>query len=156
MVYLLLVIGLVLIYFSLKSDKLKDKKNNFSRVLQNKIDTKDIEKLIEDMKYFSGRIENIESSLLLIEEKLNFNNANEDIYEVGEIINSPVLNPEELEIIQDNNELKTIENESQIIEKISLNDTLYQLYDEGKTVDEISSITRIGKGEILLRLGIRK
>lgn len=156
MVYLLLVIGLVLIYFSLKSDKLTDKKNDFSRVLQNRNDKKDIEKLTEDMKYFSDRIENIEASLLLIEEKLNFNNANEDIYEIKEIINSPLLNTAEIEIIHDNTELETIKTEPQVVEKISLNDTLYQLYDEGKTVDEISSITRIGKGEILLRLGIRK
>ena len=156
MVYLLLVIGLVLIYFSLKSNKLTDKKNDFSRILKNNINTKDIEKLIEEMQYFSGRVENIETSLLLIEEKLNYKNVNDDIYDDNEIINSPVLNTEELEITQANNELKTIETESQVIEKITLNDTLYKLYDEGKTVDEISSITRIGKGEILLRLGLRK
>jgi hypothetical protein len=156
MVYLLLVIGLVLIYFSLKSDKLTGKKNSFSRALQNKIDTKDIESIIEEMKYLSDRVENIETSLLLFEEKLNYNNVKEDIYDVDEIINSSVLNTEELEIIHANDELKTKETESQVIEKITLNDTLYQLYDEGKTVEEISSITRIGKGEILLRLGLRK
>jgi predicted transcriptional regulator len=156
MVYLLLVIGLVLIYFSLKSDKLTGKKNSFSRVLQNKVDTKDIESIIEEMKYLSDRVENIETSLLLFEEKLNYNNVKEDIYDVDEIINSSVLNTEELEIVHANDELKTIETDPQVIEKTTLNDTLYQLYDEGKTVEEISSITRIGKGEILLRLGLRK
>jgi hypothetical protein len=155
MIYLLLVVGLILIYLSLKSDKFTGKKNNFNGVLQNKINTKDIESIIEDMKYLSERVENIEGSLLLIEEKLN-SNVNQDIYNVDEIINPPVLNTEEFEIIHANDELKVIETEPQAIEKTTLNDTLYQLYDEGKTVDEISSITRIGKGEILLRLGLRK
>lgn len=155
MIYLLLVVGLVLIYFSLKPDKFTGKKNNFNGVLQNKINTKDIESIIEDMKYLSERVENIEGSLLLIEEKLN-SNVDQDIYNVDEIINPPVLNTEEFEIIHTNDELKIIETEPQVIEKTTLNDTLYQLYDEGKTVDEISSITRIGKGEILLRLGLRK
>jgi hypothetical protein len=152
MVYLLLVIGLVLIYFSLKSEKPSGKGINFSTVLQNKIDSKDIESIIEQMKYFSDRIENIEASLLLIEEKLPYDNVNNPANKVQ----FPELNSNDLEIIQDNAEPKLMETNPQAIENKTLNDTLYQLYDEGSSIDEISSITRIGKGEILLRLGFRK
>lgn len=156
MVYLLLVIGLVLIYFSLRYDKPSDRGKNFSTVLQNNINTMELEEVIEELNDFSDRIENIEASLLLIEEKLHYNNVVNSTIDINDKINFPESNNEEQETILNNEQLNFIETNSQVDEIKTLNDTLYQLHDEGKTVDEISSITRIGKGEILLRLGLRK
>lgn len=156
MVYLLLIIGLVLIYFSLKAGKSSDKGKNFSKVLQNNMNTVELEKIIDEVKDLSDRIENIEASLLLINEKLHFNNVADNITNINDSIDSPINDISEQETILDNEQLKFIQTDSKVIETKTLNDTLYQLYDEGKTVDEISSITKTGKGEILLRLGLRK
>lgn len=156
MVYLLLIIGLVLIYFSLKAGKSSDKGKNFSKVLQNNMNTVELEKIIDEVKDLSDRIENIEASLLLINEKLHFNNVADNITNINDSIDSPINDISEQETILDNEQLKFIQTDSKVIGTKTLNDTLYQLYDEGKTVDEISSITKTGKGEILLRLGLRK
>lgn len=146
MVYLLLGIGLVLIYFSQKSSKTTARKMDFKRVLQSQIDAKDIMSAMEELKELSDRVENIEASLLLIEDKLPFNNV-----DASKDVEYKTLSPE-----GNKEEQKSLETIEEVAETITLNDTLYKLYDEGKSVDEISSITRIGKGEILLRLGLRK
>ncbi|MDF2673288.1 MAG: hypothetical protein K0R09_1553 [Clostridiales bacterium] len=146
MVYLLLGIGLVLIYFSQKSSKATDRKKNFRRVLQSQIDSKDIMSAMDELKELSDRVANIETSLLLIDDKLCYNNV-----DVSNKVENRTQSSEE-----NTEEQKPVEIIEQVVETITLNDTLYQLYDEGKTVDEISSITRIGKGEILLRIGLRK
>ncbi len=63
----------------------------------------------------------------------------------------------------DNNSDKDIkhvsQNESDTAEKEKQNDInemIYKMTDNGKTIDEISSELRLGKGEVLLRLGLRK
>lgn len=38
----------------------------------------------------------------------------------------------------------------------SLNDKIKDMYDKGISVEEISAALRIGKGEVLLRLGLNK
>lgn len=145
MVYLLLIIGLALVYFSLKAGKPSDKGKNFNKILQKNINNIELENVINEVKDLSDRIENIEASLMLINEKLHFINVADNIANINE-----------QEIKLDNKQPEFIQTSSKLIETNTLNDTLYQLYDEGKTVDEISSITKTGKGEILLRLGLRK
>lgn len=156
MVYLLIITGLVLIYLSLRFSKPSGKGKKFSSVLQKNINNIELEKIIEELKDFSDRIENIEASLILIEEKLKSNDTADSKFDYTDIINSKEMNNEEQVTILNDEQLKFVETASHTIETKTLNDTLYELHDEGKTVDEISSITRIGKGEILLRLGLRK
>lgn len=38
----------------------------------------------------------------------------------------------------------------------NINEIIYKYYDEGKTVEEIASLLKLGKGEVLLRIGLRK
>lgn len=155
MVYLLLIIGLVLIYFSLKFNKPSANKNSFSSLLQNNLESNELQTITQQLKDFSDRIDNIEASLVLIHDELH-GNINEGIYEVDDSSNTLEQNTEELKTILEIDNLPSIESDPLLDEKRTLNDTLYQLFDEGKTIDDISSITRIGKGEILLRLGLRK
>lgn len=167
MIYLLLLIGLVLIYLSLRFNSPSDRKNSFNRVLQNNIDIKELENLSEQLKDFSDRMDNLEASLLLIAEEFH-NDVNENIYKDDNNVNEMYKKNVELES-QSIGDLSSIETDNlgtilkvdtleslETDSKTLLNNRIYTLFDEGKTIDEISSITRVGKGEILLRLGLRK
>lgn len=156
MVYVLLIIGLALIYFSLKSGKTSAGVKNFSTVLQSNINTNELEKVTRELKDLSDRIENIEASLLLINEKLHFNSALDNTFDTNGNINSAETINQRPDTILNNEQLKVAETASQLNDTKTINDTLYKMYDEGRSLDEISSITRVGKGEILLRLGLRK
>lgn len=156
MVYVLLIIGLALIYFSFKSGKTSTGVKNFSTVLQSNINANELEKVTRELKDLSDRIENIEASLLLVDEKLHFNSALDSTFDTNDNINSPETIDQRPNTIPNNEQLKVTETDSQLIDTKTINDTLYKMYDEGRTLDEISSITKVGKGEILLRLGLRK
>lgn len=144
MVYLLVIIGLIMIYFSLKFGKLPENNNNFSNILKNNLEGRELQDIKNQLQDFSDRLELLENSILVIGEELQSYKKVDSNYE--DLENTAA------------HELMEIKEETGLREEIkkSLNSTLYQLFDEGKTVDEISSITRIGKGEILLRLGLRK
>ncbi len=144
MVYLLIVIGLVLIYISLKFGKTPENKSDFNSLLKSNLDSRELENIKSELQDFRERLDNIEDSMLLINEKLHRNNKLDQVYENNEDTAAVVMTHTEKELVLQE-EIKE-----------SLNSSLYRLFDEGKTVDEISSITRIGKGEILLRLGLRK
>lgn len=157
MEYLLLITGLVLIYFSTRLAKPSNNGNNFSNVLQSNINKNELDKLIDELKQITYRIENIEDSLLLINEKLDYTNLDstdkntgtKNTIEKNTDTENQVKTPE-------NYEMESEKVLSSVCEKNTINNIIYKLQDEGKTVDEISSITRIGKGEILLRIGLRK
>lgn len=150
MIYILVLIGFLLIFISLKLDKKPPIEKEFDKLLQNNINSKDIETLVISLKDFSDRIDNIETSLILIQDEIDllkntspiieedtFDLTNKENYYEEEIITPIPIDP--------------VKNEVQ-----NINETIYRLYDEGTPVEDISSITKIGKGEILLRLGLRK
>jgi hypothetical protein len=156
MIYLILVIGLILIFIGLKKDTPRTDSSVFSKVIERKTDNKELENLREELNYLTVRIEEIENSLFSIDEKLNTNKQLQSDSSDNEH-DSKVIT-DFYEILQEN--LK----ENKVLNTVTSNDTdnndiknkIYELFDTGKTVDEISSILRIGKGEVSLRLGLRK
>lgn len=144
MAYLLVIIGLILIYLSLKFGKQPENKNNFNSILNSNLESRELQDIKNQLKDLSERLDLLENSMLVLNEELQSYRNVDHVY-------TDVENKADQGLIAINEETNPREEI-----KESLNSTLYQLFDEGKTVDEISSITRIGKGEILLRLGLRK
>ncbi|MCX7885343.1 MAG: hypothetical protein N2448_10010 [Caloramator sp.] len=134
MVYTLLIIGLIIIYIALKKGVKQD--SSFDLNLNNKVFLEEIKIVKNEIKELSSRIEDIENSIIILNEKF------EDIKEKP---------------LREEESIKKIENKSDNTEEEEdLNSIIYNLYDEGLSVDEISSKLRIGKGEVLLRIGLRK
>ncbi|SKA86506.1 hypothetical protein SAMN05443428_10795 [Caloramator quimbayensis] len=134
MIYILLIIGLIIIYIALK----KGIGQNFlyESNFNNKLFSEEINSIKNEFKELSNRIEDIENSIIILNEKLE--NSKEKIYEEEKV-----------------HEIKNISEKIETEEK-DLNSIIYNLYDEGLSIDEICSRLKIGKGEALLRIGLRK
>lgn len=142
---ILIIIGGILIYFSLKSIK-KENYNNFEQILKNKeenIETKDVE--IAKLKVqFSETILELQKEIYSIKENLE-----EKSY----------INSELQENIFDNNKEdvdKEELNENNIDKEISKSEQVRRLEEAGFTDDEICSQLNLGKGEVLLIKGLYK
>ena len=145
MIYFFSTIGLLLIFISTMVKK--KEKDSFSTIVDATMKTKNIEVLEKDIKDLENRVEELESSFLLLNSELRSNykvevtsNLTSDISVEENIINNTVS-------------YETPEAETAFIDK---NAIIYELFDKGKSIDDIASQTEIGKGEILLRLGMRK
>lgn len=137
MEYILIIIGLILIYLGLRFEIKKQGKTGFKSTLSKNLENNEIDNLKESIEYISARIDNIENEITLLDNKIVFlENEDKDIYENKTIDKDETQNtPKEME---------------------ETNLKIYKLYDSGKSIEEISSILRIGKGEVSLRLGLRK
>lgn len=134
MIYLLLIIGLIVIYIALKKGI---KKNSFFESnFNSKLFSEEINSIKNELKELSNRIENMENSIIILNDKLE---------------NSKVK-------LQQEENIHEIENINERFEKEEndLNSIIYNLYDDGISIDEICSRLKIGKGEALLRIGLRK
>ena len=146
MVYSVLILGIALIIFSLIKGK-KEDKSSFESFLENDIQRENLESFYEN---------EIIKSYIKLEEK---------VISLEEEINSLKKNLEakdkEFNIFYENikKDIKTYdekENTEMYKEENDINSKILALYNEGKNVDEIASILKIGKGEILLRIGLQK
>lgn len=86
----------------------------------------------EKIKELSNRVNDLENSLIIL----------------NEII--------EQYVEKKDTEDEKSENNDNDIERKDLNDIIFELYDKGMSIDEICSKLMIGKGEVLLRIGLRK
>lgn len=143
MQYILIIFGLILIYLSTKNNSTNVNDNNdnkFSNVLEVEIINTEITMLKNQYIEILNRIEEIESSLILLKDQIERKN------------NNCLDNKSNCD---ENNVNITSEIYDNCIEE-DINSKIFQLSDEGKDLDEICSSLKLGKGEVLLRLGLRK
>lgn len=155
--YIFILIGIIIIIAGKKAGKADNNtdfydyfepQNNKSDINTNEL--KDMEKnyenIINKTSDIQQRIDYLEQSILLLDEKLD-KNTNEIIFNLktDKGINSNEIKSDEK---IDNGETKSDEND--------IDETIYKLYNEGKSIDEISSILKVGKGEVQLRVGLKK
>jgi hypothetical protein len=152
MTYLILVIGLILIYFALKRDKKSSNLPVQARAGETEIDNPEIDSIREDLNYLMVKIEELENSVAIMSEMMNYTEQSRIESKNSKAIES--FNEVLQKNINENQVINTVSQKNNDINDIR--DTIYELYDRGKSVDEISSILRIGKGEVSLRLGLRK
>lgn len=164
MIYFILILGLVLIYFSIKKGQkdssIQEKKDNFDSILENDADSFYEREILKSYVGLEKRVEILEEKLSIyeksqniqdkekdkkdeeyIESILNVIDKTDDIYVKDEHVIEEKVNSEEVSF--DNN-------------NTMLNNEVITLYSEGKSVEEIASLLKIGKGEVLLRIGLQK
>lgn len=173
MPYIVLILGLALIYFALRKEKKFDNKPIFNDMLRTSLDKNETDYILEKLSLIEMRIEEIENSLILVDQeliqfKMNTSKDKEIIHKdnnqiplVQEIENTVEdtenLKNESSNISLDKDlEVKTKIESNTVISENDTNKVIYELFDSGKSVDEIAEILRVGKGELLLRLGLRK
>ncbi|GFR35580.1 DUF6115 domain-containing protein [Thermobrachium celere] len=141
----LIIIGILLIIYSLKlndnsSFNNENYQNNFKTIIEYYEENNDIKnKIIELEENITYINENILALNLLIEEINNKLNLTAD--------NNRVIDKNHSSY---NKELK------QESDTNKLNEKILQLYNSGMSIEEISSKLRIGKGEVLLRIGLKR
>lgn len=141
----LIIIGILLIIYSLKlndnsSFNNENYQNNFKTIIEYYEENNDIKnKIIELEENITYINENILALNLQIEEINNKLNLTADNNRVIDINHSSY-----------NEELKQ-ENDTN-----KLNEKILELYNSGMSIEEISSKLRIGKGEVLLRIGLKR
>lgn len=151
MIYILVVIGIALIYIGLKFDKRSHNKEQIRSFIPGNADIGKLKELEESIKYLSIRMDDVESALLIIDDKM---------YEIRCMLAD--INSKENKLKDEN--IKELSSKGKKVEKSTeelankndINNRVYNLYDSGKSIEEIASQLRIGKGEVSLRLGLRK
>lgn len=142
MPFLLIIIGIVIILISVRLKPAKEVQDPFNNVLNERIADLEIETLKNRYSDLLQRIEILEESIILIDNKVDSQGESKNTLEVDqeEIQTEPKIS------------LKSSDN----IDEVDINGLIYKLEDEGKSLDEICSELTLGKGEVLLRLGLRK
>lgn len=141
------------------------------RLMPNKINTEDysITEKVEDsssdipssLDVFS--LELLEKQAELTNKRIDM--VNEKLSELEDLLKINIIhtsndtgsNPEPVNInsvLLENNITSSKEDEHSSTNDI--NSVIYKMYDNGASLDEISSTLRIGRGELQLRLGLRK
>lgn len=155
MIYIIVILGLILIYFGLKRDDNQGEKKFFNKIFSDVYKKDDIEYIKEELNYILNRIDDIDKSISNLTEMSNLNNENSiesNSPNFSEILNLNLTKDTNDSIDNSLNEESANKN-SKVNE---INETIYNMYDSGKSIEEISSTLRIGKGEVSLRLGLRK
>lgn len=133
MPYVILIVGLILIYISLKnSSNHQEREMNFHNILNKEINKDEISELKKTISELTIRVEEIEKAILLLGDREIKDTSDVEIKESKNVKRS----------------LTASHNDK--------NSQIYKLYDEGKSIEEICSILNMGKGEVLLRIGLRK
>lgn len=169
MPFVLIAIGLVLIYFGLKNNKniYDNNKKSFNNVLGSQMSSHELDEIREQMGDIYRRVDEIENSLILLNDNVNKQEFEYQLLdaesergkaEINELqINDNIVNVDSGSSNDVEFKEKEIESETNVIDKyIDINKQIYDLVDSGRSIDEVSSVLQVGKGEILLRLGLRK
>ncbi|QCX32332.1 hypothetical protein FDN13_00715 [Caloramator sp. E03] len=130
MIYILTLSGLIIIYVAIRK-RVENKENSKNEVSSFEF-FEDMNSMKEKIKELSNRVNDLENSLIIL----------------NEII--------EQYVEKKDTEDEKSENNDNDIERKDLNDIIFELYDKGMSIDEICSKLMIGKGEVLLRIGLRK
>ncbi|WP_027307519.1 DUF6115 domain-containing protein [Caloramator sp. ALD01] len=141
----LIILGASLIYYSyrlgIKAHYSKNIQNN-KNVFKNYYTKSELDLYKKDINELKENINYINESIFALNLKI------EDIQSNYNNILSSLNNKEKIGI---NDTYQNFEDKSE-----NLNDKIKELYNKGLSIEEISSTLRIGKGEVLLRLGLNK
>ncbi|MEG2337633.1 MAG: hypothetical protein RSB66_01015 [Clostridium sp.] len=160
MIYVVLIGGLLLIYFSLKRGQVQNvvetKEKNFDTLLENDADSFYEREILKSYVELEKRVEILEEKLLQYE--------NVSVIEDKEIPENDEKYIEGILEVIDNTKDTYVKEEEEKTEEVVvssnnssiLNNEVITLYNEGKSVEDIASILNIGKGEVLLRIGLQK
>lgn len=139
MPYFLILLGTIFIFISLKMNNTagvaEGNSDIFQDLLEEKLVEKKSESITEDFSALLSRLENLETSVLM------FGDTHEAFEEDNE------LGPPAKEISDFSQEEVLVEN---------INNKIFNLYDNGTDIEDICAALNIGKGEVLLRLGLRR
>lgn len=139
MAYIVLIVGILLVFYG--ANGLKHEKNTFEKHFDASLknnDFKDIlsqDVIIKRLDELDMKIEKISSEI----EEMHREADEEDIMEVQDM--------------RDENETDAFEKEA---DALDINEKIAAMHKSGMGIDEIASKLDMGKGEVLLRLGIRK
>ena len=198
--FILILIGIIIIIAGKKAGK-ADNNTDFYDYFEpqshkddvNTSETMNVEKkyesIINKTSDIQQRMDYLEQSIVLLDEKLDkntndiilnlkidkeinsygtksFEKINNDETKSSKKINNSETKSVESDMDEKADNGKTKSSESDIDEKAdndetksyenNIDETIYKLYNEGRSIDEISSILKIGKGEIQLRVGLKK
>ncbi|MEG2538146.1 MAG: hypothetical protein RSA01_00975 [Clostridium sp.] len=160
MIYVVLIGGLLLIYFSLRRGQVQNvveaKEKNFDTLLENDADSFYEREILKSYVELEKRVEILEEKLLQYE--------NVSVIEDKEIPENDEKYIEGILEVIDNTKDTYVKEEEEKTEEVVvssnnssiLNNEVITLYNEGKSVEDIASILNIGKGEVLLRIGLQK
>ncbi|SEF47668.1 hypothetical protein SAMN05660865_00324 [Caloramator fervidus] len=146
--YVLIAIGLFLIFLSYRKGSVLVESQMENQIDKNKMifennlvlqeysnNLKYINEVLQELKV---RVENIEISLLAL---------NEDINAFKEVLSKFENNKDS------KNDLLNFDKDTKTVD---INEQIYEMTLQGLSIEEISSKLNIGKGEVLLRLGLIK
>lgn len=165
MVYVILVIGLILIFLALKGKTINKNKDEetFDNLVESSTDDFYEREILKSYVELENKVVELESKIYNLEQKLNFKDKEFNIFYENikkEIkINKTTNNNFDNNVTDDlngENEVVDVENEDKNFQNTIKNNEVLSLYNEGKSVDEIASTLRLGKGEVLLRIGLNK
>lgn len=163
MPYIITLAGILIIFIALKDVIIHKKKEesskteisdatvSFKGLINKEIITKDEKNIYSIIDDLTVRVDNIENSLLMLYEELGSKNNDKIssyIEQAEEKSEAPVNYENDIDNDDDGDGSKDVES--------NINEIIYKLYDSGKGIDEICSSLQTGKGEVLLRLGLRK
>jgi hypothetical protein len=148
MVYFVLAAGLIIIYFALKKKPANNSQISFKDILneKNEIANSSNEELINQIKELNERLDELENAFLLYLPEISTSDTKEDFTEVSIPKQTVIAESEE----------NAVKPANKVDDNNYINNQIYSLYDNGKTIEEIASFLHTGKGEISLRLGLRK
>lgn len=145
MVYSILILGIALIIFSLIIGK-KESKSSFEFFLEKDIQKENLESFYEN-EIVKSYIK-LEDKVVFLEEEIN--NLKKNLEAKDKDFNDFYEN------IKKDIKIYDVKDTEVDKEEDNINNKVLALYNEGKSVDEIASTLKIGKGEILLRIGLQK
>lgn len=141
----LIILGSSLIYYSFRLKK----KSFYTENIQNNKNVFENYYTISEFNLYKEGIDELKENINYINETiLALNLKIEDIESSYNNILSLLDNKQKIEV---NNNSQKFEEKSE-----NLNNKINELYNKGLSIEEISSTLRIGKGEVLLRLGLKK
>lgn len=150
MPYFLLIIGFALLFYYIKINN-KNTKQKINPFNDSNTKTNNVNPILSFNKIF-----NIEEDLIKIKSELQ--ELKESIHYINE---NYIAIQDKIESISNAKFNQDIENNKNLFnnktkEDLTIDNQIEEMIENGYTIEEISSKLRIGKGEVLLRLGLKK
>lgn len=165
MIYIILILGLIVIYFSVNGKKIKNTsknvmEDNFDSLLENTPNQFYEREIVKSYIELEDRLIKLEEKFAEIQEKLEKiqgKDKEEYNYDENKRKDTFLSNNEKKDVVIEN-QVESIndENINTNVNNTTKNREVITLYNDGRSVEEIASTLKIGKGEVLLRIGLQK